>query len=45
VTAHQPVISQQYSSATFVSLRFHIRKEKNIQRVSKMSLFPFSHVA
>jgi hypothetical protein len=32
-------IAQQYSSATFVSLRFHSRKEKNLVRVKKRLLF------
>ena len=37
-TAPPPVITQQYSSTTFVSMRFHCRKEKSA-RASKQCYF------
>jgi hypothetical protein len=36
------VIAQQYSSATFVSLRTHSRKKKNSAYIFKMFLFHFN---
>jgi hypothetical protein len=38
MTAPPPVIAQQYSSATFVSLRFHRRKEKCGARLNEAAI-------